>query len=499
MDMRLADARREALQIFGNESGALDTADEKTVREALIKLRLEASLNGRFPREDVAASQAALLKVMGNNSIPKFDGDCGRVNVKVWFRAIEDEAQGKNWTEQQKAKLAVSLLEGRAKDWYLNHCSREPNTIVGSHYPTLKTLMLQRFHEEMSAVEKANQLQNLNFRADKHRNHINFLIEVEKTVHRVLDEGTGPTDWGQMVPKSHTFDKVLQLFFLKGCAPTIRQKIAEANCSTIKEMESAIKHYEASLRSRDSHPKHPLFPGYSISAIERKQDPEAEACYQQYLRDLHLYEEPPQVAAVHRGAGGGGASREVLCHYCGRSGHFRRNCPEYHDDVKSGSVHEDRTGPFEGRVASTEVASPPRKTTKTPVAPTRNGGKANKPGTGRKRTVVKRYRVNAVGCPEGKYVEEVVVSEDESEGENEEPEEESQAPPAAAATPGAQPQQYAPYPMWAPVMNPPPGLTWASPGGVGTSVPPQAAAPAQASAAIETVGMEPTSLYDMLS
>ena len=49
---------------------------------------------------------------MGNNSIPKFDGDAGQVNVKVWFRAIEDEAQGKSWTEQQKAKLACSLLEG---------------------------------------------------------------------------------------------------------------------------------------------------------------------------------------------------------------------------------------------------------------------------------------------------------------------------------------------------------------------------------------------------
>ena len=87
----------------------------------------------------------------------------------------------------------------------------------------------------------------------------------------------------------------------------------------------------------------------------------------------------------------------------------------------------------------------------------------------------------------------------ESEGENEEPEEESQAPPAAAATTGAQPQQYAPYPMWAPMINPPPGLTWAPPGGIGAPVPPPTAAPAQASAAIETVGMEPTSLYDMLS
>ena len=40
MGMRWANARREAIQVFADGSGALDSADEKTTREAPIKLRL---------------------------------------------------------------------------------------------------------------------------------------------------------------------------------------------------------------------------------------------------------------------------------------------------------------------------------------------------------------------------------------------------------------------------------------------------------------------------
>ena len=235
-DWAAAEATRELKGIFG----PLSPEDNRALRDALIRARIQATCR---PTPSAGSDREALDRLLGVPDIPTFDGDNSKTHVWAFLQKLERAMEGRGWTHEEKARLCRSRLRGRARDWLENWRSRDSESVVVTHYPSLKGALLQCFQEEMTALEGTDRLLGLVFHAGRHKTHLNFLLECEYTVWRVLSEG--PTQSPEVMERGRIFEKILMMFFLRGCDPAVRAWVTEKGCDRLRDLERALRSYES--------------------------------------------------------------------------------------------------------------------------------------------------------------------------------------------------------------------------------------------------------------
>ena len=280
-------------------------------------------------------------------ALPEFEGMDGSLAVKTFLKAADQLKRSRGWGEAYAAEMVRLRMIGKARTWLQNNASKNWTL----NYSQLREKMIDRFYTPVLMSEKIQVQRGLQFDHRKHQDHMDFYDDIVSKEDILFDEGQLEIDW----TATHTLEQCkhnqfLNIFLL-GAAPNVRQKVLEARCTSLDACLDVARTFETALRSKDFRDK--KRPGAAYEIHEVNQGAAGKTLSQEYGYVEEWDEEVMAVKDVSN----------ILCYYCGETGHFKRNCSKLNSDMAQGNVGPDKVGKFAGeppRQAAAVAGSPRR-------------------------------------------------------------------------------------------------------------------------------------------
>ena len=183
-------------------------------------------------------------------TLPEFFGDLAvdTLSAKAWTNLVDRAKTISTWNSEKTVQFAQFVLRDKAAIWLQNLI--EANSGDLATWEAFKKIFLDRFHIKRTISEQAQLREGL--KLNKNETVANFYDRCESTQY-IIDEATwqASNDAAILAARKTAHEKALELAFISGLPPAIRELLVLEDTTTLKNLRSLALRAESAQRDKD--------------------------------------------------------------------------------------------------------------------------------------------------------------------------------------------------------------------------------------------------------
>lgn len=308
--------------------------------------------------------------IKGTVSLPYFEPEDQKISPRAWLQLVElarmsagTEGEGADkkyiWSDEQMIMNCILLFRSSASRWA--EILLEKNAPELKKWDDFKKIFKKRFVKSLTLTEKIaltdlhqKHSETVSQFLDRCTNNLNLFFETEWES-LTVGETTADLPWGApntRITEDHVkisqnyyrqaINLQVRLLFASGLRPDIKKQTLMQPGETLEEILEVAKRVESSLKETKKEVN-----VTNIDEVSNLEDLEAAA----------VNRKPPFKPNPNRGPNVGNTNAGGKCFYCGKGGHFKRDCMTMRNDRAKGIFRTNLTAPLSKRrqASSTDI------------------------------------------------------------------------------------------------------------------------------------------------